>query len=455
MRKGKGSDMLDIVETKYGKLRSVKSNAGYALFRGVPYAKPPVGNRRFKAPEEPDSWDGIRVCDTYGPACCQYDRWGLAVDDVNDDSEHPYVMIENYPYPPKMSEDCLYLNIYTPAESDKDRLPVMMYIHGGGCQQWYGSDYEYCGDHFCEKGCILVSITYRLNVFGFFAHPELDEEAEYHSSGNYGLLDQIAALRWIYENIHAFGGDKDNITVFGQSSGGRSTMSLLCSPLTRGVIRRVSIQSAGGLGRFMSDRNKEETEAIGIQFMKDLGCKDIQQMRDLPWEVLRDRNDVLGFEGGFNICKDGYVLDNDIDECFINGLIPQDTDIIIGCTVDEGVNDKIPLFGLNMYEQIKKLCEVYGRDHKGHVYAYVFDQLQPGDDAGVPHSCDNRYQFGTLDGSWRPYGKEDEQLSEWMGMYWSNFAKCGDPNGEGLVKWESYDENGRFLWLRGSGPLMK
>ncbi|MBO4358209.1 MAG: carboxylesterase family protein [Erysipelotrichaceae bacterium] len=447
--------MLDIVTTKYGKMRPARSNAGFALFRGIPYAKAPVGKRRFRAPEEPDCWDGVMTCDTYGPACVQYDRWASATDDINDDSGHPYVMIENYPYPPRMSEDCLYLNIYTPAESEDDRLPVMMYIHGGGCQQWYGSDYEYCGDDFCRKGCILVSINYRLNVFGFFAHPELSKEAEYGTSGNYGLLDQIAALRWIYQNIRAFGGDKDNITVFGQSSGGRSTMSLLCSPLTRGMIRRVSIQSAGGLGRFMSDRSIQETEKLGEEFMESLGCSSIKELKTLPWETLRDANDKLGFHKGFNICRDGYVLDRDIDECFIKGLIPEKTDIIIGCTADEGANDKTPMFGLIMYDQIRELCDVYGKTHPGHVYAYVFDQKQPGDDAGVPHSCDNRYQFGTLDGCWRPYTEEDYRLSGWMIGYWSDFAGNGDPGTENGVKWESYDKNEEFLWLKGSGPEMK
>ncbi|MBR4470166.1 MAG: carboxylesterase family protein [Erysipelotrichaceae bacterium] len=447
--------MLNIVETKYGKVKSVSSNAGYALFRGVPFAKPPVGQLRFKAPEEPEKWEGIRVCDTYGPACAQYDRWGSATDDINDDSEHPYIMIDNYPYPPKMSEDCLYLNIYTPSESGNEKLPVMMYIHGGGCQQWYGNDYEYCGDHFCEKGCILVSINYRLNVFGFLAHPELDKESPYHNSGNYGLLDQIAALKWIYENIEAFGGDKDNITVFGQSSGGRSTLSLLCSPLTRGMIRRVSIQSAGGLGRFMSDRSIDETKKLGVSFMESLGCHSVEEMRALDWKVLRDKNDELGFEKGFNITEDGYVLDKDIDECFLNDLLPENVDIIIGCTADEGANEKEPIFGINMVKQIERLCDVFSKNHPGKIHAYIFDQIQPGDDAGVPHSCDNRYQFGTLNGCWRPYTEEDYRLSDQMTSYWANFAKSGDPNGEGLAKWDPYDENKEFMWLKGSGSLMK
>ena len=439
--------MLEIVKSKYGLLKSVRSNKGYALFRGIPYAKAPVGELRFKAPEEPDSWEGIRACDSYGPACMQYDRWAKASDDINDGDEHPYVHIENYPYPPKMSEDCLYLNIYTPAQNENDRLPVLMYIHGGGCQQWYGSDYEYCGDEFCRNGCILVTINYRLNVFGFFTHPDLAKESEYGSSGNYGLLDQIRALRWVYENIEAFGGDKDNITVFGQSSGGRSTLALLCSPLTRGMIRRVSIQSAGGLGRFMSDRSKQESEKLGQKFMELCGCQSIEELRKLPAEKLRDVNDILGFAGGFNIHTDGYVLKEDVEESILNDHIPHEVDIIIGCTADEGENGKRPQFGVNMYEQIRKFCEVYHHNTSKDIYLYVFDRKQPGDEAGVPHSCDNRYQFCSLDGSWRPYEEKDYELAKKMNRYWSNFALKGDPNGQGLEQWEPYNKKGEHIRL--------
>ncbi len=447
--------MLEIVKTKYGLLKPVVSNGGHALFRGVPYAKAPVGDRRFKAPEEPGPWEGIKVCDAFGPACVQYDRWSSAVDDVNEDEEHPYIHIENYPYPPKMSEDCLYLNIYTPAESADEKLPVMMYIHGGGCQQWYGSDYEYCGDSFADRGIILVTITYRLNVFGFFTHPDLAKESPYGASGNYGLLDQIQALRWIHENIKAFGGDPENITVFGQSSGGRSTLSLLCSPLTKGLIRRVSIQSAGGLGRFMSDRSRKESEELGIRFMEDLGCSSVEEMRRLDADTLRIANDRLGFADGFNIHTDGYVLEEDVDDTILKDHLDKDVDIIIGCTADEGANEKEPFFGINMYEQIRKLCDVYCEHNDRKIYQYVFDQIQPGDDAGVPHSCDNRYQFGTLDGSWRPYGEKDHALSEKMLDYWSNFARCGDPNGDGPKSWEAYNEKKRALWLNGDGCRMR
>lgn len=252
--------MIDLVLTKYGYVKGVKSNAGFSLFKGVPYAKPPIGELRWKAPQELDPWDGIKICDTYGPACMQYDRWSKANDDITDDLGHPYIIKENYPYPPKMSEDCLYLNIYTPANSKDDHLPVCFYIHGGGLQQWYGSDYEYCGDEFCRNGCIVVSITYRLNVFGYFAHPDLDLENEFNSSGNYGLMDQIKALQWVYENIENFGGDKNNIMCFGQSAGGSSCLAVLASPLNKKYVKRLSLQSSVGYNNIMEEESKVEIE---------------------------------------------------------------------------------------------------------------------------------------------------------------------------------------------------
>ncbi len=445
--------MIHFVQTKYGILEGVKSNAGFALFRGVPFAAPPVGALRWKAPQDPTPWEGVRVCDTYGPACAQFDRWDTATDDITDDSGHSYVHMPNYPYPPKMSEDCLYLNIYTPAESASDKLPVMMYIHGGGCQQWYGSDYEYCGDNFCKQGCILVSINYRLNIFGFYTHPELSAESGHNASGNYGLMDQIQALKWIYENISGFGGDPENITIFGQSAGGGSCLALWSSPLAQKYIKHVSIQSAGGIGRGMRCLPLAESERKGVEFMEELGCKSIEEMRALSWETLRNANDKLGMFRGFNICNDGYVLPKMTDDAIIAGENP-DVDIIIGCTVDEGANDKPPMFGTPMLPQVQELAEVQLRNGKKPVYAYVFDRPQPGDDVGTPHSCDNRYQFGTLDGCWRPYTEDDWSLSAQMTKYWANFAKTGNPNGEGLAVWEPYTEPGYEMKLCVEGCTM-
>ena len=439
--------MIGQVKTKQGIYRPVRSKAGYALFRGIPYAKPPVGELRWRAPEEAEPFEGIRICDSYGDACAQYDRWGTAVDDITDDSGHPYIHIKNYPYPPKMSEDCLYLNIYTPAKSGNDRLPVMIYIHGGGLQQWYGSDYEYCGDGFCEQGVILVSITYRLNVFGYFCHPELS--AEQGHSGNYGLMDQIMAVRWVKENIAGFGGDPQNLTVFGQSAGGRSSLALACSPLSKDMIARISVQSAGGVGTLMPEASHEKQEQMGVAFMASLCCKSVDEMRKLDWQVLRDANDKLGFFNGFTLCVDGYSLTEEIDETLISGRLA-DVGVIVGCTADEGANEKTPPFGSNTYAQVLKFAKLYG-----HSFVYVFDRKQPGDDAGVPHSCDNRYQFGTLDGSWRPYTKEDRKLSAMMQRYWANFAKTGDPNGKGLPEWKAFNEEGSVMKLCVEGPHME
>ena len=445
--------MIQTVKTKFGVVEGVTSNAGFALFRGIPYAAPPVGELRWRAPVDPAPWEGVRKCDTYGPACGQYDRWGVATDDVTDDSGHPYIMIPNYPYPPKMSEDCLYLNIYTPAETPDDKLPVLFYIHGGGCQQWYGSDYEYCGDSFCREGCIVVSITYRLNIFGFYVHPELAAESGYNASGNYGLLDQIQALKWVYENIAGFGGDPERIMVFGQSSGGRSTLSLANSPLAMKYIRRISVQSAGGVGGRRMGGARADMEKKGIEFMEELGCKNIAEMRALPWETLRDANDKLGMMRGFNIYTDGYVLPTDVDECVVKGT-SKDVEIVIGCTVDEGASQKPSRMG-SACSSARALAEVQFRNGRKPVYQYVFDRPQPGgDNVGTPHSCDNRYQFGTLDGSWRPYEECDWALSRQMTKYWANFARTGDPNGEGLAEWKPYNEERLTMRLAVDGCAM-
>ena len=442
--------MIELVKTKYGTLKAVKSNAGYSLFRGVPYAKPPVGELRWRAPEEPEKWDGIRLCDRYGDACAQFDRWSSATDDVTDDDEHPYINIENYPYPPHMSEDCLYLNIYTPADSKEDKLPVMIYIHGGGLQQWYGSDYEYCGDNFCKNGCVLVSVTYRLNIFGFFVHPELARESGHDASGNYGIMDQIQALRWVYENIEGFGGDPDNTTVFGQSAGGRCSLALACSPLSRDMVRRISVQSAGGIGSIMAEFSRKKQEKMGLELMQSLNCSSIDEMRQLKWEILRDANDKLGFFDGFNLYTDGYVIPQDIDRALYEGSF-NDIDIIIGCTIDEGANEKKPMFGSNLVSQSMALGIRQSENGRKPVYMYVFARQQPGDDAGVPHSCDNRYQFGTLDGSWRPYDEDDWKLSETMQKYWAQFARTGDPNQPGLPEWKPFTAEERLAMRLDAG----
>ena len=211
--------MLSQVMTKYGALEGVSLDSGCSLYRGVPYAAPPVGELRFRPPQPPVPWDGVRKCDQWGAACPQ---------EPSNHPKSPY-SVEFYSgqdYPPRMDEDCLFLNIWTPAKSADDRLPVMLWLHGGGVQNGYSHEMEFDGEALAKRGVILITANYRLNIFGFFAHPLLTAESGHHACGNYGIMDQIQALRWIKENIGAFGGDPDNITLFGQSGVGRSTQAI-------------------------------------------------------------------------------------------------------------------------------------------------------------------------------------------------------------------------------------
>lgn len=443
--------MIRIAETKFGTLEGTVSNGGFALFRGIRYAAPPIGQLRWKPPAPPESWEGVKVCDTFGPICPQKDR------SLMDETGHPIVLVKNYPYPPRIDEDCLFMNIYTPAKDSGDRLPVMIYFHGGGVQEHFGSDYEYCGDGFCRHGVILVSINYRLNVFGYFVHPELAAESEHDASGNYGLMDQIAAIRYVKENIAAFGGDPDNITVFGQSGGGRSVQAICSSPLSKGLYQHASIHSAGGLCTVFAGRTREQMEAHGIAFMKRCGCQSVAQMRALPWQTILAHNLQMVAEGGFqstfNIYPDGYVLPVSIEDAILEGM-DHDVDYIMGCTIDEGHDGSSGFRGMNMCASIRGWAGMRLKNRKSPVYVYCFDRPQPGGNIGTPHSCDVRYLFGTIDGTWRPYVREDYELSEKMLTYWSNFAKTGNPNCEALPYWKPYLEDELELRLSIDGCEM-
>lgn len=253
--------MLTHVATHYGAVAGTTSAAGYALFKGIPYAAPPVGDLRWAEPLPPAPWTGIRVCDTWGNACAQ----------DTPHSPETFYGKEFYcatDYRPTLSEDGLYLNIWTPADRADERLPVMLWIHGGGLQVGYGHEIEIDGDAICHRGVILVSINYRVGLFGYFAHPELTAESPHHASGNYGVMDQAAALRWVSENIAAFGGDPDNVTVFGQSGGARSTHALCVSPLAAGRIRHAIVQSGGGVATGLGRLPREVLEERGLRFME-------------------------------------------------------------------------------------------------------------------------------------------------------------------------------------------
>lgn len=437
--------MIKTAKTKYGTFEGTSSLAGYALYKGIPYAKPPVGKLRFMPPEEPDCFDGIRKCDTFGAAAPQ------APFAMQDDTGHPVKIKEGYPYPPKMSEDCLYLNIYTPAETPEDKLPVMLYIHGGGLQAWYGSCYEYCGDGFCKHGCILVSINYRLNVFGFFACRELAEQSPNGAGGNYGIMDQIQAIKWVRDNIAAFGGDPDNITIFGQSGGARAVQAIACSPLGKGLFKHAAMHSGGGLMTVFGISGREDMEALGAEFMRFCGCENVEELRNMRWEDLEKCNmeffKNVGFDKSFSVYGDGYVVPKKIEECALAGEM-EDVDYLMGSTIDEGYDpDSAKWFDGEMAPAVRLLAREFRKHGLKDAYIYCFDRPQPGDDAGSFHSADNRYVFASLDDTWRPYTEADYELSEQMQSYWANFAKTGNPNGEGLEEWKPFGEEGYTMHL--------
>lgn len=447
--------MLTQVKTKYGIVEGIAANEACMLFKGIPYAAPPVGERRFREPQPPTPWDGVRKCDTWGAACPQ---------ETPHTPDTPYG-IEFYSgedYPPKMDEDCLFLNIWTPAKTEDEKLPVMVWLHGGGVQGGYSHEMEFDGEALAKRGVILVTVNYRLNVFGFFVHKLLTEESPHHASGNYGIMDQIQALKWIKENISAFGGDPGNITLFGQSGGGRSTQAVCCSPISKGLIQHAAIHSAGGIITSMGRVDRELLEARGQKFFDMFGIKTLEELRALPWpklkEMFAEYSKEVGMAGGFNICTDGYVLPESMEDTVINGH-HHDIDYIIGCTISE-VHRVFGESNFNMCAALRGMAHCQVKQGKTPIHMFVFDRPLPGvrEHAFVNeafHSAELWYVFGTQDRCWRPFTEEDHKLSEQMMDYWTNFAKTGDPNGDGLPEWKAYNEPDFLaLALRAEGRAM-
>jgi para-nitrobenzyl esterase len=305
-----------------GLIEGVAGNSSrIRVFKGIPYATPPTGNLRWKAPQPLVPWDGVRKANHFGPICPQ----------------PPYLPGSFYqleffsgPQPPS-SEDCLYLNIWTAAKSADERRPVMVWIHGGGNIQGYGSETCFYGAAFANHGVVLVTFNYRLGIFGLFAHPELAAESEHHVSGNYQELDQIAALQWVQKNIAAFGGDPANVTVFGQSSGGASINRLLVTPLAHGLFQKVIIQSAAIFNSRDSKTKLADMEQRGVAMADSLGAKTIDELRQ------KSPDDLLAAAKKFKFDPniDGYVLPELAVDVYVREgqtAVP----MMIGSTSDEG-----------------------------------------------------------------------------------------------------------------------
>ena len=405
------------------------------IYKGIPYAAPPVGDLRWKQPQPVKPWKGIRQCDTFGAASLQGDQ-----------TPGSFYWKEFYQGgAPKRSEDCLYLNVWTPAAGKPEaKLPVIFWIHGGAYMGGYGHEIEFSGDAYAKKGVILVTINYRLGMCGFLAHPLLTAENDGKGSGNYGLFDQLAALKWVKRNISAFGGNPDNITVMGQSAGAGSVQALISSPLTKELIQRAIIQSGGGLGGIISAKSLKEAEQQGSDMWEAVGVSTLKEMRAYPAEkfqevLMKYMQQQKSFGLPYSPCVDGELLTAPLDETARNG---QELDIpyLIGYTSE----DLMPEVMKKAATDWSLLLEQQGRKP---AYVYCFSRDLPGEDMpsaqgafgdmkGAFHSSELWYTFGTLDKCWRPMEKADYELSERMVSYWTNFAKTGNPNGEGLPQWE-------------------
>lgn len=416
--------MKPIITTKQGAVQGTLSQDGKALiFRGVPYAQPPVGSLRFARPQEHEPWEGPRDCTQFSPRCPQCDL--TAMDFYSKEFYDEMV--------PPEDEDCLYLNVWTPADAQPgSKLPVLFWIHGGAFMHGCGSEKEFDGEGMARKGVILVTVNYRVNVFGFFAHPDLEAETPEHVSGNYGILDQIFALQWVRENIAAFGGDPEKVTIAGQSAGCMSVQTIISSPLTKGMLRGAILQSGGGLYAMKKCPTKEEITQTSQKLMEHLGVSTIEELRAVPAGQLRDAAyAVQGQDLSWRPHVDGWLLPATTDALAEAGAI-HDIPYMIGSTGNDiGDGKLLQESGARWCENLLKLGRTPG-------WFYYFDRKLPGDSAGAFHSCELWYEFETMNRCWRPWEDCDWELSQTMSSYWANFVKTGDPNGPGLPEWKAY-----------------
>ena len=446
----------DPIQTEQGKLAGAQGKApDVRVYKGIPYAAPPVGNLRWAPPQPAADWQGIRQATTFGNEC----------------SQTPYPVNSVYYNPPQPTgEDCLSLNVWTAAKTASEKRPVMVWIHGGALTRGSGATPTYDGEVFAKKGVVLVTINYRLGIFGFFTHPELTQESEHKSSGNYAVLDQIAALKWVQKNIAAFGGDPGRVTIFGESAGSWSINYLVASPLAKGLFHR-AIGESGAV--FQPMRTLAQSEQFGTRVnasLKDLRGKTADELLKLQWNPAP--------------VVDGYTFPTDIYTIFAQGK-QNDIPLIAGSNGDEATslfpwpkNGTAATFiaqarrtyadladdFLKVYPatsdkeaeashyaslrdqtftwQMRTWVRMQQKTGKSKSWLYQFTRITPGPESAALrayHASEIAYAFGNLDAprAWEP---ADHAVSSLMNSYWVNFATKGDPNAKGLPVWPAYDQ---------------
>ena len=449
---------------------------GLTVYKGIPFAAPPVGELRWRAPQPAAKWDGVKQVVKFAPAPMQGGNPSSG-----------------------KSEDCLYLNVWTPAKSANDRLPVLVWIYGGGFSFGSTSEGIYSGEKLAKKGVILVSIAYRVGQFGFLAHPELSAESSDHVSGNYGLLDQISGLKWVQKNIAAFGGDPNKVTIFGESAGGISVSMLCASPLAKGLFRGAISESGGSFGPTRSTtfpgenmKTLKQAEIDGQSFVQKAGASSIADLRKISADKVPSG---FGMAGGWPIV-DGYVIPDDQYKLYEAGKY-NDVSVLIGYNSDEGasfppgrtpdecisgVKNRYGKFAddlIKAYPVDKDIVPKTARDlsrdaafgwqtwswarlqsriGKSKVYYYYFDQHpdfpkgSPRYGYGSPHGQEVAYVFEHLDTSNPQTTKSDLNISEAMATYWTNFTKYGNPNGGGMPEWPNFSDKKPVLMYFNQTP---
>jgi para-nitrobenzyl esterase len=420
------NDSNPVLTIEGGKVIGVQTpTKGVIAYKGIPFAAPPVGELRWKEPQPVVPWNGVKTADKYGAAAEQvtWDPQSFYGKEWRASGSVPF------------SEDCLYLNIWTSAASQiGKKLPVAMWIHGGGYREGFAFEPEMDGgEEWASCGVILVSVTYRLGILGFFSHPLLSAESPHGVSGNYGLLDQIAALTWIHDNIEQFGGDPNNITIFGQSAGAGSVQALCASPLSKNMISNAISMSGGGLGNFGLGGGSLDTVQLASKNMMDYFKKTtLTEMRALSFEELLQKSKVYSDSTKKRIfwgpVIDNYVSEGTFSEEAKAGKIA-DIPYIFGYTA----NDL-----LDMTKAVEDFCALRAEKSSKPAYAYLFARQLPGDSSGAFHSADLWYVFHSFRHSWRPFTADDQALSKLMVTYWTNFAKFGNPNGAQKGTWTPY-----------------
>jgi para-nitrobenzyl esterase len=463
---------------------SVGRDESISVYKGIPYAAPPVGALRWKPPQPSAPWHGERKADHFSDACAQpAPRNNAAL---------------------KMSEDCLYLNVWTGARSRSARRPVMVWIYGGGFMLGSASQPSFDGEGLARKGLVVVTLNYRLGPFGFLATPELSRESGRNVSGNYGLLDMIAALKWVHRNIAGFGGDPARVTIAGQSSGAGSALLLAQSPQAMDLFRGAIAQSGAraiGDPTFVQTRSLASTERRGVRFAEARGAHSLQQLRALQWQQLLEGVELDKADPGedgdaslpvFRPAIDGWVLPLSTRETYARGL-QQDIPVMTGFNLDEMGAEPHPGFTLaalhqsaqqnygpmaaellRLYpapndEQSGQVQRTFSRDRsrassylwatewkqKAHsnVYLYFWTHAPPGP-RGAAHGAELPFAFNSLDVVDSPWTEQDRKAAEMMSSYWANFVVKGDPNGPGLPRWPAFDGAPEIMVLgEGDGTM--